>query len=413
MSQLAFIYLYVVCSLLLLGNVVGVVRPRLFPPTLMLLGSVSFIVVALFAPQIVLLGLGLTVALWLQGGLQHWLGQLGLFFHIVAWTLLGLHFLRMRTVYPILDGRAVRDSDDPFPVPPGGVERRLHPPLRITYTPLLFQRTAAMRDIKITRGLVYRTIDGKRLRLDVYEPRRRLPGAPPAPSVVYLHGGAWLAGTRRQSPFLMYELAAAGYVVFAVDYRLAPRYPMPAGLFDCKAAIAWVAEHAAQFGGTPDAIVMGGSAGGHLAAMLAVSDGTAHLQPGFEDKSTRVRGAVVLYGIANLVGILEQEAHPLATLLLERIVFKRRFRDEPEVFRNAQPLSYLSDKVPPILLIHGENDSLVPIEEARNFYEHLSRAGATRVHLCEIPLAVHAFEIAPSPLHQRAVRIIRSFMDSL
>ncbi len=413
MSQLAFIYLYVACSIVLLGNVVGVVRPRLFPPTLMLLGSVSFIVVALFAPQIVLLGLGLTVALWLQGGLQHWLGQLGLFLHFVAWTLLGLHFLRMRTVYPILDGRAVRDTDDPFPVPPGGAERRLHPPLRITYRPLLFQRTAAMRDIKITRGLLYRTIDGKRLRLDVYEPRNRPPGSPPAPSVVYLHGGAWLAGTRRQSPFLMYELAAAGYVVFAVDYRLAPRYPMPAGLFDCKAAIAWVAEHAAEYGGTPDAIVMGGSAGGHLAAMLAVSDGTAQLQPGFEDKGTRVRGAVVLYGIANLVGLLEQEAHPLATLLLERIVFKRRFRDEPEVFRNAQPLSYLSDKVPPILLIHGENDSLVPIEEARSFYEHLSRAGASRVHLCEIPLAVHAFEIAPSPLHQRAVRIIRSFIDSL
>lgn len=413
MTHLAFIYAYFACSILLLSNVIGVVKPRLFPPTLMLLGSVSFIVVALFAPQLVLLGVALTVVLWFQGGLAHILGQIGLFLNIVAWALLGLHFLRMRTVYPILDGQPVRDEDIPFPVQPGEPERRVHPPLRITYAPLLFQRTEAMRDIKVTRGLVYRVIDGKKLRLDVYRPRNRPPGSGPARSVVYLHGGAWLAGTRRQSPFLMYELAAAGYVVFAVDYRLAPRYPMPAGLVDCKAAIAWVAEHAAEFAGTPDAIVMGGSAGGHLAAMLAVSDEAPHLQPGFEDKNTRVRGAVVLYGIANLVGILEEEAHPLATLLLERIVFRRRFRDAPDVFHNAQPLTYLSSKVPPILLIHGENDSLVPIEEARSFYEHLDRAGAARVHLCEIPLAVHAFEIAPSPLHQRAVRIILSFMDSL
>jgi acetyl esterase/lipase len=188
---------------------------------------------------------------------------------------------------------------------------------------------------------------------------------------------------------------------------------MPAGLIDCKAAIAWVREHAATFGATPAAVVMGGSAGGHLAAMLAVSDGTAHLQPGFEDKDTRVRGAVVLYGIANLVGLLEGQEHPLATLLLERLVFKRRFADDPDVFHRAQPLTYLSDKVPPMLLVHGENDSLIPIEEARNFHERLGLAGATRVHLCEIPLAVHAFEITPSALHQRAVRIIRCFMDSL
>jgi acetyl esterase/lipase len=412
MTTLALVYFYFACSVLLLLNTVGVVKPRLFPPSLMLLGSVSFIVVALFAPQLMILGLGLTVALWWKGGLHYTLGQLGLVLHVAAWTLLGLHFVRMRTVLPILDGRPVPDNEEPFPVKEANRARVL-PPMRITYAPLLFQRTAAMRDIKVTRGVVYRVIDGKKLRLDIYRPRTRPPGSGPQPSVVYLHGGAWLSGTRRQSPFLMYELAAAGYVVFSIDYRLAPRYPMPAGLYDCKAAIAWVAEHAAEYNTTPEAIVMGGSAGGHLAAMLAVSDGTAHLQPGFEDKSTRVRGAVVLYGIANLVGLVEEPVYPMASWLLERVVFRRRFRDEPDLFHRAQPLTYLSDKAPPILLVHGENDSLIPIEEARQFFAKLGHAGATRVHLCEIPLAVHAFEIVPSPLHQRAVRIIRSFMDSL
>ncbi len=411
MTTLGLVYIYFACSVFLLVNTVGVVKPRLFPPPLMLLGSMSFIVVALFAPQLMLLGLGLTVALWWKGGLHHKLGQLGLVFHVMAWALLGLHLLRMRTVLPILDSRPVRDDEEPFPIKEEN-RARVYPPMRITYAPLLFQRTAAMRDIKVTRGVIYRVIDGKKLRLDIYRPKER-PASGPQPSVVYLHGGAWLAGTRRQSPYLMYELASAGYVVFSIDYRLAPRHPMPAGLYDCKAAIAWVAEHAAEYGATAEAIVMGGSAGGHLAAMLAVSDGIAHLQPGFEEKSTRVRGAVVLYGIANLVGLVEEPLYPLASWLLERVVFQRRFRDEPDLFHRSQPLTYLSANSPPILLIHGENDSLIPIEEARHFFEKLGHAGATRVHLCEVPLAVHAFEIVPSPLHQRAVRIIRSFMDSL
>ena len=122
---------------------------------------------------------------------------------------------------------------------------------------------------------------------------------------------------------------------------------------------------------------------------------------------------ILEYGIANLVGLVEEPLYPLASWLLERVVFQRRFRDEPDLFHRSQPLTYLSDKSPPILLIHGENDSLVPIEEARHFFAKLGHAGATRIHLCEVPLAVHAFEIVPSPLHQRAVRIIRSFMDSL
>jgi acetyl esterase/lipase len=404
------LYAYLFLSVLLLLNVLGVVRPRLFPLPLKLLGSLSFIVVALFAPQLILLGLVLTVVVVLQGGLQSPIGLLGLALHLVAWALLGRHLLLMGRVYPILDGNPVLDDEDPFPhrMPPG---RRPVPPLRVDYLPYVLQRTAAMGDIQLTRGIVYREVAGRKLRLDVYRPRNAGPGL--LPSVIYVHGGAWAFGTRRQSPFLLCELAAAGYVVFAVDYRLAPRDPMPAGLYDCKAAVAWVREHAPAFGGTPEAVAMGGSAGGHLAAMLAVSDGVSHMQPGFEDKNTRVRGAVVLYGVANLVGIVDEAAHPLGAFLLERIVFQRRFRDDPDVYHRAQPLSYLSAKVPPILLVHGEHDTLVPIQEAHAFCHRLQLAGATRVHLCEIPLAAHAFDVTPSPLHQRAVRVIRCFLDSL
>src|SRR5262249_33671778 len=154
-----------------------------------------------------------------------------------------------------------------------------------------------------------------------------------------------------------------------------------------------------------ESIPIGGSAGGHLAAMLATSPNEPSLQPGFESADTHVRGAVILYGIADLVGLLEDRPHPIANYVLQDLVFKRRFRDDPAAFRSAQPITSLSKlgaDTPPMLLVHGESDTLIPIDEARRFHKLLVAAGAQRVHLCEVPHAVHAFELAPTVLSQRA-----------
>jgi acetyl esterase/lipase len=250
------------------------------------------------------------------------------------------------------------------------------------------------------------------LRLDVYRPRRPVG---PRPSVIYIHGGAWLIGTRRQSRFMLYELAAAGFPVFAIAYRFAPRFPLPAAIEDCKAAVAWVRAHAAEYGGRADQIVaMGGSAGGHLAAMLALTPGVARFQPGFEEADTRVQGAVVLYGVPDLEGVFSDErAHRGMAMLLERVVLRRRFRDDPEPFRAASPLRWASPEAPPMLLVHGTHDRIVPIGESRRFAEALRAAEAEVVHLLEVPFGQHAFEIFPTPLHQRAVRVIVRFLESL
>jgi dipeptidyl aminopeptidase/acylaminoacyl peptidase len=147
--------------------------------------------------------------------------------------------------------------------------------------------------------------------------------------------------------------------------------------------------------------------------MLACSAVDRSLQPGFEDKDCSVRGGVILYGLTDITGIFENRPHPIVNYLFEELVFCRRYREHEEVFQRAQPVSYLSAEIPPLLLIHGEHDVMIPIAEAHHFQRRLKEAGARRVHLCEVPLAPHAFEIAPTPLQQRTQRIIEGFLASI
>ena len=402
--------LYLFLSLILLFLAVGVVRPRWLSQTIGLVASVPLLLVSLFVPQIVFAGL-LTMLLFAHfGAFSTTVGLVGLLIHILSWGLLIRYLWQLRSVLPVVDGQPIVDAEHPFPdhAEEGqDLEEGRAPSL----WPSLFLRTPSIGKVDVIRDVVYRQVDGVRLRLDVYRPKNR--PAELLPSIVFVHGGAWVVGSKRQSPFLMFDLAAAGYVVFAVSYRLAPRFPLPAAIHDCKAAVAWVREHGPEYGGTPFAIAMGNSAGGHLAAMLACSGSDRSLQPGFEDKDCRVRGGVILYGLTDFTGIFEHHPHPIAHYLLEELVFRRRYREDADVFRRAQPVSYLSADIPPLLLIHGEHDVMIPIVEAHNFYQRLKEAGARRVHLCEVPMAPHAFEIAPTPLQQRTQRIIERFLATL
>lgn len=407
--------IYFLLSLALTFNVVGALHPRLLGETLGLLFSVPFLVVTLVLPQVVVLGILSTVAFYEFGALSHPLGLAGLALHIASWVLILWHIWQMRTTYPILNGQPVLDSDVVFSSSGDA---------RTTFMPMLRWKTHAMRHVDVIRSVVFREVAGVRLKVDIYKPRVQKgdpaagPGPEPRllPSLIYIHGGGWVIGSRRQSRFMMFELAQAGYVVFAISYRLAPRFPMPAGIEDCKAAVAWVREHAAQYGGTPDAVVLGGSAGGHLTAMMALSPNEPRFQPGFESADTRVRGAVVFYGLPEFVPLLETEGSTNAALaiwMLEEFVFGKRMSDNREIFHVNQPTTYMSKNAPPLLLIHGQNDTLIPVRASRLFAEALRKAGAPRVELCEIPGAQHAFELAPTLLHQRTMRVVLGFLASL
>lgn len=410
--------IYLLLGLILFGTALAIVVPWVYGRWIAPLVSLPVMGLALFWPQVMGAGVVVTLLVGLSGGLGARVGQIGLGLHVLAWGMLLYQQRLVQGTLPVLDGKPVEDDEHPFCA--GLTEDELQGlmPGQVRWRPSVTLRVPAMLEVQVERGVVFRDVCGVRLRLDVYRPgpetAAHRQGGGPLPAAVYIHGGGWITGTRRQSRFMMYELAAAGWVVFAVSYRFAPRHPLPAAIHDCKAAIAWVKQHAAEYGARgDDLLVMGGSAGGHLTAMMALTPNQPRFQPGFEDADTRVRGAVVLYGVADFERPFAEQPHAGVAAFFERLIFRARYRDDPARFREAQPVSHLSAEAPPILLVHGRNDMLVPFDESQRFYEKLVAAGARDVHLLEVPNAVHAFEVAPSPLHQRTVRVILRFMESV
>jgi acetyl esterase/lipase len=404
---------YLALSLIILGGTLSALVPRVFGRLFAPGAAFAGMLMVFFIPHCIALGLLGTLLALHAGALGHVAGQVGLAIQMACWIALGAHWHRMVRAYPLLDGQLVGDDAQPFGPPKVGAGEVRPVWGTARWWSMVTYRIPAMRRVEVNRNIVYRTVGPLRLGLDVYRVART-PEDRPQPILVYIHGGAWCMGTRQQSRFMLYELAEAGWTVFSISYRLAPRFPLPCAIEDCKAALAWIRAHAAEYGAQPDRIVvMGGSAGGHLAALLAVTPNQPQFQPGFEQADTRVQGAVVLYGVTDLTGAFEDWPDWGMAWLLERVVFRRRYREDPTPFQLASPLTHLHADVPPILLVHGMEDRVVAIEQSRRFAARLRQAGARTVHLLEVPHVPHAFEIFPSPMQRRTVRVIEGFLAQL
>jgi acetyl esterase/lipase len=156
---------------------------------------------------------------------------------------------------------------------------------------LLWPFTRSAPGVEVRRNVPYAPEHGRRGLLDVYKPAGDVSGAP---VLLQVHGGAWTFGAKDQQGLpLMRHMAARGWVCVAINYRLSPRSPFPAQIIDVKRAITWVREHGEEHGADPAFIaVTGGSAGGHLAALAALTPNEPEYQPGFEDADTTLQAAV-------------------------------------------------------------------------------------------------------------------------
>lgn len=264
--------------------------------------------------------------------------------------------------------------------------------------------------VRVERDLSY-TEAGRRGHLDIYRPVTA--GATPAPVLLQIHGGGWTLGRKDQQGLpLMYRMASQGWVCVAINYRLAPRDPYPAHIVDVKRAIAWIKEHIAEHGGDPGYLaVTGGSAGGHLAALAAVTPGDPAFQPGFEDADTRIQAAVPFYGVYDWAGStgLRQAEQMRDRFLAPRIV-QRTWAEVPELFEAASPVLRVTADVPDFLVIHGTSDSLVSVDQARLFVERLRAVSRHRVVYAEIPGAQHAFDTFHSIRSAHVVRGVDRFL---
>jgi acetyl esterase/lipase len=251
--------------------------------------------------------------------------------------------------------------------------------------------------------------------VDVYTPRGGTTGAP---VLVFVHGGAWVFGSKRtQGLPMLHELAARGWVCVTCDYRLSPRATWPDHVVDVKRAIAWTRDNAQSFGGDPGRFlaVAGSSAGGHLAALSALTGNEAAWQPGFEDADTRVDACISLYGVLEMTGDpdLSGRLGRATVVLLERAVMKSSLESQRAVYEAASPLHRLREDTPPFLVLHGTKDSLVPVAVPRAFVAAFRAVATAPVCYAELPWAQHAFDLLCSPRATATVRGVAAFLDAL
>lgn len=254
---------------------------------------------------------------------------------------------------------------------------------------------------------------GKRGHLDIYLPAGE-DAIKDAPVLLQVHGGAWTVGAKEhQARPLMNHMAARGWVCVAINYRLAPRDAWPAHIVDVKRAIAWVREHIADYGGDPDYLaITGGSAGGHLAALAALTPGDPAFQPGFEDADTSVRAAVPFYGVYDFAGSTGlTNAIGMRDAFLGPRVMQTTWTDSPDVYEAASPILRITPDAADFFVIHGDLDSLVAVDQARLFVAELRRTSRKSVVYAELPGAQHAFDVYHSIRSTYAVRAVDRYLS--
>jgi acetyl esterase/lipase len=226
--------------------------------------------------------------------------------------------------------------------------------------------------IVVERDVTYGRGADAELQLDLAMPKD---GAGPFPAVVFLHGEGWRAGNRQQMSHFIEGMARLGYVAVTVEYRLVPGARFPAQVEDGKAAVRWLRAHAAQYRVRSDRIgVVGFSAGGHLAAMLGVTSGDEGFEGhgGNPGQSSRVQAVVSFFGPTDLSA--RNWPRDLEVEVIAPFV-GGSFGDRPDLYRRASPITYVSSRAPPFLLVHGTDDRLVPIDQATRLAQALQAQG--------------------------------------
>lgn len=386
-------FAYLALTLLGAAGVIVTYRPSRREPW----SVVSFVVGWLtgeLALQNIAWQMAATALFFALGAFSAWPGWLGLAIAVMSW--IGLLVLAVEgfAAKSVVSGAL----DEVIGYAVGA--RRVPPrPIWARTWRLLPGLPVKSRSIEVIRDIDYWGDGISRHRLDVFR-TKDTDKRSGRPVLIYIHGGAWVIGDKReQGKPMIYELVAHGWVCVSINYRLSPRATWPDHIVDCLRAIAWVKANISDLGGDPSFVALsGGSAGGHLCALAALIAGDAEWQPGFESEDTSVQACVPFYGVMDMMtgGGGTDRYGPGLRRLLEARVMKASSSQTPELFRQASPTHRVHNGAPPFFVLHGRNDSLVPVEVARNFVATLRAASVQPVAYAELPLAQHAFDVLAS-----------------
>ena len=255
----------------------------------------------------------------------------------------------------------------------------------------------------------YCSIDGVDLKMDVYYPDKK---TGPWPVIVYIHGGGFTSGDKHGGVGLKFidHLVAADYLVVAINYRLAPKYIWPAMVEDVKCAIRSLRANASVYNLDPNRIgVYGTSAGGYLASIL----GTADSYAGFDDVGDYQNQSSQVQAVIDMFGPIDIKEFCLERNNYGDSLFGKNVCDDQALMTAFSPMTYASWDDPPFMLIHGDQDSKVPLQQSQTFYNHLKNFGIP-AYLIIVNNAGHTFsptggEISPSI--EEIIKIVIGFFD--
>jgi acetyl esterase/lipase len=360
------------------------------------------------APHNLVIHVGATAAFLAAGALDGSLGWIGLACAAVSaggllWLIAEAHAAREVVETALCDALGIDYATRILP------HRSASYDLRVPWRQLLLPFSMRHPDVERIKNVPYGDVRRRNL-LDVYRHKSRPAGCP---TLLQIHGGAWVISNKnQQGKPTMLHLASRGWVCFAPNYRLSPRATWPDHMVDIKRAIAWIREHGAEYGADPGFIVItGGSAGGHLSALAALTPNDPEFQPGFQEADTTVQAAIPYYGVYDIPDELGTPLGRQRLKFFARTVMKRRFSEDPESFRRASPLARVNPDTPPFFVIHGAHDSLVPAAEAREFVRRLRAVSKSPVVYADLPGTQHAFDVFPSIRTAHVIRAAERFAD--
>jgi acetyl esterase/lipase len=246
-----------------------------------------------------------------------------------------------------------------------------------------------------TRGDVEFLDAGRAEKMDLYLPKNRPPGTL-SPAVVLIHGGGWTSGDKRQAREVEIgnTLAENGFVAASINYAMKSAGRYPANLRDCKNAVRYLRAHSKDLGVDPDRIaVLGGSAGGHLALMVAYTAGDPDLAPPspYPGVSDKVGAVIDMYGVADIGNRkkTEKDGTPTVPRGVDPQV-RNIFGETEEGWKKASPVSHVGKDVPPTLIAHGKKDIVVDRDQSQELCDALKKSGAV-VEIIWLEKAPHTF----------------------
>jgi acetyl esterase/lipase len=333
-------------------------------------------------------------------------GRIALVLTAISWALLGLIYYRGVKSQPYFEDPLREALGDDY----AAVAAQSQPATRRRLSAALPNELIRRRYVEKANTVQYgphRRVN----RADIWR-RADLPRDGKAPVLLQVPGGAWAIGMRRPQAYpLLRHMADRGWVCVSIDYRVSPRHTWPAHIVDVKRALAWIKENIADYGGDPDFVaITGGSAGGHLASLVALTPDDPQWQPGFEEADTSVVAAVPIYGRYDWVSAKGSGRKEFIGFL-QKFVVKKSFAEHKQIYVDASSIMRLRRDAPPFFVLHGQDDSIIPVQEGREFAEALRKVSTSTVAYAEIPHAQHAFDFYDSPRAHYTALAVEKFLS--